>query len=442
MRILLAATPMSGHVNPVLAAARILVDHGHDVVVTTGTPFRASAEATGARFAPLLAGADLDLTNMDATFPARRHLAPGLPQLAFDFRHLFIDTIPAQFAGLETVLQTFPAELIMADTLFGGTLPFLLGARARRPAIAGLGVTCLLTRRTDGAPVGMGLPPAGDAATVASYAAIAAQAEEHLLAPSRQRVDAILGSLGARALPMPYLEALVGLHDVFLQPSVPGFDFPCMILPANLHFIGALPRPAAAPLPPALAAAVADGRRIVLVTQGTVANHDLGQLIAPTVTALAGRADVLILVATGGRPVAAIPVPLPANALAAEFLPFDALMPHIDLLVTNGGYGAVTQALTHGVPVIAAGTTEDKQDVNARIAWCRAGLDLRTDTPTVDQVRSAIASVLDDDSYRDRARALAGEFASYQPARSLCALLEQAVARHAQQLPSSCTANG
>lgn len=434
MRILLAATPAAGHVNPVLAAARILVAHGHDVVITTANTFRAKAEETGARFEPMQAGADLDLTNMDAAFPDRKNLAPGLPQLAFDFQHVFIDPIPAQFAGLEQVLQAFPADVIMADTLFGGCLPFLLGARARRPAIAGLGVTCLLTRRTDGAPVGMGLPPAGDDATKVHYAAIAAEVDQHLLNPARGRVDAILESLGASALPMPYLEALVCLHDVFLQPSVPGFDFPCMELPANLHFIGALPQQAAGPLSHALAAAVGSQRRIVLVTQGTVANHDLSQLIAPTLAALAGREDLLILVATGGKPVAAIPMPLPANALAAEFLPFDALMPHIDLLVTNGGYGAVTQALTHGVPVIAAGTTEDKQDVNARIAWCRVGLDLRTDTPTVDQLRCAIDSVLDDDSYRERAQALADEFATYQSEQSLCDLLQRAVSKHRESV--------
>ena len=163
MRILLAATPAAGHLNPVLAAAGVLLASGHDVLVTTGSAFRAKVEATGARFAPLSAGADLDLADMDAAFPARRHLAPGLPQLAFDFKHMFINTIPAQFAGLEALLQTFPADLIMVDTLFGGCLPFLLGARARRPAIAGLGVTCLLTKRSDFAPVGMGLPPSQDA---------------------------------------------------------------------------------------------------------------------------------------------------------------------------------------------------------------------------------------------------------------------------------------
>lgn len=430
MRILLAATPATGHVNPILAAARILLAASHEVIVTTASAFRDKVEATGARFVALPAGADIDLTDIERQFPERKSFPPGPDQLAFDFQHIFINTIPAQFAGLDAILKEFDAQVVLADNMFGGCLPFLLGARAQRPVIAGLGVTSLMTLRSDGAPLGLGLPPAGDAATVQQYAAIAAEIDAQLMTPSRRRVDEILERLGAAPLPRPFLDSMTSLPDVFLQPAVPGFEFPCMELPANLHFIGALPGPTAAPLPPGLLAAVTGDRRIVLVTQGTVANHDLGQLIGPTLTALAGRDDVFVLVATGGRPQSAIPVEVPHNALVAEFLPFEALMPYLDVLVTNGGYGAVTQAISHGVPLIAAGTTEDKMDVNARICWAGVGIDLRTDTPDIDQLRAAIDSVLEGANYRQRANALAKEYATYDAKTHLRTLLEGAAARH------------
>lgn len=428
MRILLAATPATGHVNPIVAVARILIANGHDVVVTSASAYRARIEAAGARFVPLPPGADIDLSDVDKVFPQRKNLPAGLAQLDFDFRHFFIDTIPAQFAGIDALLQTFPADLIVVDTMFGGCLPFLLGARKRRPAIAGLGVTCLLTARADGAPIGLGLPLATDADTRRQYRSIAAEVDAKLLAPARARVDAILDSLGAAPLPAPYIDALVGLHDIFLQPSIPGFEFPGMTLPANLHFVGALPAVAHKPLDPDLVAVLSTRRKTVLVTQGTVANHDLSQLIGPTLAALADRSDVTVLVATGGRPLSAIPGALPENAMAAEFLPFDALMTHIDVFITNGGYGAVTQALRAGVPIVAAGTTEDKQDINARIAWCGVGVDLRTDTPSSDQLRTAIGAVLDDDSYRRRASAMRGDFSEYDAASTIPALLEATVA--------------
>ena len=47
---------------------------------------------------------------------------------------------------------------------------------------------------------------------------------------------------------------------------------------------------------------------------------------------------------TGGAPVESLG-PLPANARAAEFLPYDELLPLVDVMVTNGGFGGVHFAL-------------------------------------------------------------------------------------------------
>lgn len=92
---------------------------------------------------------------------------------------------------------------------------------------------------------------------------------------------------------------------------------------------------------------------------------------------LAGE-DVLVAVATGGRPAASLP-PLPANARAAEFLPYDDLLPKTDVYVTNGGYGGVQYALRHGVPIVAAERHEDKPEVIARVAWSGVGRRISAD---------------------------------------------------------------
>jgi UDP:flavonoid glycosyltransferase YjiC (YdhE family) len=62
-------------------------------------------------------------------------------------------------------------------------------------------------------------------------------------------------------------------------------------------------------------------------------------VVEPTLAALAGNDDLLVLVTTGGRPVEDVRGPIPANARLARFLDYEALMPRLDLLVTNGGYG-------------------------------------------------------------------------------------------------------
>lgn len=149
------------------------------------------------------------------------------------------------------------------------------------------------------------------------------------------------------------------------------------------------------------------GRPVIHVTQGTVANSSWS-LVEATVRGLADE-DVLVVVSTGGRPVAevkrtlAASGDLPHNMRLSGYLPYDRLLPRTDVMVTNGGYGGVHYALEHGVPIVVAGRTEDKVEVSARVAWSGAGIDLRTDTPTPEQVRDAVRTVLAIDRYRSRA---------------------------------------
>jgi MGT family glycosyltransferase len=427
MKVILAATPASGHVNPLLAAARILLAAGHDVRMTTGSAFRGKVEAIGARFQALDADADLDLSDIEAAFPERKTRTPGPEQLRFDFEHIFVNTIPGQFATLEALLKVFPADLILAETAFAGVLPFLLGARAERPAIATIGVTCLPLKRDDGAPMWMGLPSTTDPVVLAQYREIAQQVEVGLTAPIDALVNRILARLGATALPMAFTETLVASSDVYLQPCVPSLEIPRRNLPKGLHFIGALPPVVGTAMPAEITAAVAQGKTIVLVTQGTLANFDLGQLLAPTLQALAGREDLLVVATTGGRPLEEIPGGVPSNAYATTFLPFDSVMPHVDVLVTNGGYGTLMHALSAGIPAIAGGASEDKPEVASRLTLSGAGIDLHTDSPSVDAVREAVNAVLENEGYRRNAARLAKEFAAYDAQKMLCERLETLV---------------
>jgi UDP:flavonoid glycosyltransferase YjiC (YdhE family) len=149
------------------------------------------------------------------------------------------------------------------------------------------------------------------------------------------------------------------------------------------------------------------------VTQGTVDNHDLSSLIGPTLRALAEE-DVVTVATTGGRPIRAIPGPLPDNARVAEFIPYDLLLPQVDVMVTNGGYGGVQSALAHGVPLVVAGASEDKPEVAARVHWSGTGINLRTGRPMQPAIRAAVRSVLQDSGYRQRAAVLGADMARYR----------------------------
>ena len=97
-------------------------------------------------------------------------------------------------------------------------------------------------------------------------------------------------------------------------------------------------------------------------------------------------------------------------------------------MVTNGGYGGVQIGLSHGVPLVVAGTTEDKPEVAARVAWTGAGVNLRTAKPKPQAVRRAVRSVLSDPGYRERAQALARRYREHDALASAIALVEESAA--------------
>jgi len=410
MKVLIGSTPATGHLNPLLAIGHSLIEEGHEVAFVSGSALRKRIEAIGAEFFPFPAGADIDLRNFDAAVPELKEIAPGPQWLRVAMERLFVDTISAQHAGIQRVLRDFPADVLIGDDMLFGVLPMLLGPSSKRPPVVLCGTSILHWRREDGAPLFLGLPPATSAAQRDEYADIARDYDRIVNEPLEPRLNKILRGLGVGTLSMPLFESVVVLADAYLQLSVPSFEFP-RDLPPSVHFVGT---PAIIPNQAALPSWAADldgSRRVVLVTQGTFANHDFGLLVAPTLAALANEPDLLVVVTTGGRPLDTIPGAIPSNARVAAYLPFEWMLPKADVLVTNGGYGSVNQAMSFGIPIVTAGLTEDKADVNARIAWSGVGINLATNQPTPDALRNAVRAVLDRPTYGARASAMADEFA-------------------------------
>jgi hypothetical protein len=93
-------------------------------------------------FVSLTGKANWDTNRSKGLFPERCDLPGGFPQLEYDMKHIFIDTIPDQYSSIARILdETNEESIIIQDAWFFGTWPIRLGAPGPRPkAIISVGV--------------------------------------------------------------------------------------------------------------------------------------------------------------------------------------------------------------------------------------------------------------------------------------------------------------
>ena len=222
--------------------------------------------------------------------PELKDIPPGLEWFRVAIERIFVDSIPAQHRGQLQALEQCQADVIVGDDMFFGVLPMLLGPRSERPPIVLCGTSFLHLAREDGAPNFLGLPPATTEEQCRQYAGIARTYDEAVDQPSLLSLNKTLRSLGIGPVSTSLFHSVVELADAYLQLSVPRFEFPRQI-PTSVHFVGAPPIvPGQAPLPP-WAHELDGSSKVVLMTRGTLANHNFRLLIAPTLAALANEPE-------------------------------------------------------------------------------------------------------------------------------------------------------
>ena len=426
-RILVGTSPASGHIRPGLPIARELVARGHDVVWYTSDRFKASVERTGARHVGFTAAVDIDESDLDSSFPGRSKVKSGIPQLKFDLQSIFVDTIPDYLTDLRDVAERHVPDMIVVESAF---LAAALLAEERDLAWIVYGTTPLTARSVDCAPLEFGLPPmAGPLGRLRNVVLNALV--ERVFARPRKRYQQVRLQLGFAPSDAFFLDGTAATAPIYLQGTIPEFEYPRRDLPANVHFVGALlPEAPGGSTPPAWWDELDGTRPVILVSQGTV-KIDPELLIHPTIEALQDE-DVLVVATTGGTAPDDITSRHSATNVRVErFIPFADLLPHVDVVVTNGGYGGTQQALVHGVPVVVAGVSEGKNEVAARVSWSGAGIDLKTETPIPQKVRAAVRRLLDDPTYAARARALQARYAEHDAAGEAADLVETLLRRTA-----------
>jgi MGT family glycosyltransferase len=421
--IVFSVTPTPGHVNPLILIAKHLKEQGHSIVFQCADVFKDQIEAVGLQFAPLEGLANHDYRESKTIWPELATAEPGIPQLNA-YMKAMASLIPEQDSSLRKIIGSQPVDLIIVDFLFLGSLPMLLSPRNQRPPFLTLGVTPVLLRTSGVSPIsGPDDSPEGLERNAAHNHMFG-----ELLAPGTDCVDDVLQPFGVSIEGGFTWDSLYTVPDMFLQLSAEEFEYPMREKPRSFAFAGPVAPPNEAnPNVPEWLRKLDPSKPVVFVTQGGVANIDLNELVKPALEALADE-DVEVVITGGSRDVSEFAGI--ANAHVERYLSYDLILPKTSIFITNGGFTGVQQALSYGVPVIVAGSTEEKPMVAARAAWSGAGIDLKTGKPSPEQIRNAVRTVLSDPTFQSRAKALKSSFGDYNALQTINEAVESAVAHH------------
>ena len=422
MRILFASMPADGHFNPLTGIAAHLVARGHDVRWYAGPEYGRRLDRLKMPWFPYQRAAEVTGANLHDLFPERADLK-GPKRISYDLEKFFVTNVDNHFRDIVDIRAEFPFDAFFCD---GAVYAEKLVADVLDVPVFAVGLTTVMPDATSPPPF-FGLRPARTIIGRTVHRVV-----RRMLARTMKAgvltYNEILARHGVAPIALDgFPQApMASARRVFLNGS-PGLEFPGYQPMANAEYVGALvpARRALGPDTPLPRAVLDPAAKVVAVSQGTVDNADPTKLIVPTLEALADTPYVVVAT-TGGVQTADLRARFASpNIVIEDFVDFDALFPHVDVFVTNGGFGSVLAAMRHGVPVVGAGKTEGKNDIDARVGYNGLGIDLRSERPKPARIRAAVDQVLADPTFAVNVAALRAELESYDPLSRIDAALAE-----------------
>jgi UDP:flavonoid glycosyltransferase YjiC (YdhE family) len=362
-----------GNLPPSLGIARVLAEHGHEVVFAGRPDMVPRVVAAGFRA--------IELT--DAYAQVDRYPKSPLTNPACYL------TSPAVAEQARVVVVAEAPDLILIDGMFPAAL--VQAASFSRPTVAVCHTFCfrLLDRW---------------------------RAQVQTLCDMREKAG--FGNL-------PGLDDLWQGCDRLIVTSLGEFD---SAAPAGWDFVrhvGPVLEDEKVAVPAVLPWAAGDATPLALMSFSTSFEQRSVQKLERGLAALADLP--LHVVATTGGVVVASELTVPANAVALNYAAHDPILARAALTVTHGGHGTAMRALRHGIPMIVMpGLAHDQAPIAAIMEEWGTGIALPGDAD-VGAIRAAAAKILATPSYRQhaqaRAKALAGVDGAANAAREIEALL-------------------
>jgi MGT family glycosyltransferase len=413
-----------------MAIARQLQARGHSVAFYTGS--RAHALIRGQGFGCFPLGRILEERQEELFSPGgvaqgwwRRPWQPASPGKVLSFlQSLLIDTIPPQMADLDAILNDWKPNAILCEPAMWA--PRLILHRTRQIPVALLEFSFAEIPGPDVAFPGLGLPPPRTAAA-RCQARLHSFVMDLLMLRMRRAVSRMRQYYGVPPLESSVLAAVSELPLVIV-PSCPEYDYDRHDLPATVEYVGlcAWYPPASEPLD--WLDELPDGRPWVHVSEGTC--YTQSPVILRAAAQGLAELPVEVIMTTGTqRGSEGLDLgKLAPNTVVRSWIPHSALLPRTAVNVTHGGGGTVIASLAAGVPMVLVPLMWDQPENAQRVVHAGAGVLLPLRSCSPQRLRRTVLTVLENPSYRRRAKQMAMHLSRYGGPGRAANLLERLAA--------------
>lgn len=418
LKILFANVAADGHFNPLTGLAMHLKNAGHDVRWYTQAIYEEKIKRLGIPYYPFQKTIQLNQFNLDEVFPERLRIKNQIKRLNFDLQNVFILRAPEWYEDITDIHKEFPFDIMIAD--MACTAIPLVKEKLGKPVL-GIGIIPLAESSGDLPPAGLGLLPSKSWLGRTKQHFLRWLADHVLLGKAFRLYKKVLGENGVASRHLNLFDILYSKSNLLLQSGTPGFEYPRSDMSENIRFVGPLlpyrqkKEDQHWSFPSRFLELPKGAKKVILVTQGTV-EKDIEKLLVPALEAFKNDTDVTVVVTTGASCTQELRNRFPQKHFIIEdFIPFEEVMPHTDVFITNGGYGGVLLGIQHRLPMVVAGVHEGKNEINARVQYFKLGINLKTETPGHQQIYKAAMEVMGSEIYQRNVEALSKEFEAYNP---------------------------
>jgi UDP:flavonoid glycosyltransferase YjiC (YdhE family) len=413
MKILFATMPVDGHFNPLTGIAGHFKSIGHDVRWYTSKTYEKKLANLGIPLYPFIKARDVNSENIHQIYPDVADMK-GVKAIKNAWEKVFLDNVGNHFLDIQEIYENkFHFDMFFCDAAL---YALQLVAELIRIPVYVIGPSPFTGTSRDTPPNFVGLTPAKTALGKRFHILLRNFMDKMVFTEGLKKYNAIRESLKLQPYTGSFWNIPTEFSKMYFQSGIPEFEYYRSDLSPKIRFVGGLQphfgnggkiqRPIEK---------IDRYEKVILISQGTIDNKDQKKLIIPALDALRDS-NYQLIVATGFFNTEGLREKYnQPNIIIEDYVDFKSVLPFTDLCITNGGYGGVILSLSYGVPLLCAGITAGKNDVNAHVRYFKAGIDLKTDKPSASRIKKGVNEVFSNRVFPDNARKLQSILNSYNP---------------------------